>query len=194
MALFPWDLFLAAAGRHGILHRLPLWYFNLTMTCLYPLHSFPTIWIFSSGMMKQYSLDCITEWISELMGIWKIYKQDVCYDYIDWERITMSISDAIMHHLKLRITWIYMWVSTYEEIFCLFLFGFGFLTFHLSCGVFLEVALWEDVLLKQTHKRVFCWNRHLRGHMMFKTCIGRTPQTVTGCLCIPIPCWSSLSF
>ena len=35
-----------------------------------------------------------------------------------------------------------------------------------SHDVFLEAVLWEDVLLKLTHERMFCWIRQTKEHMM----------------------------
>jgi hypothetical protein len=73
-----------------------------------------------------------------------------------------------------------------------------------SCAVFLETVLWEDVLLKQTHERMFCWaqtrgvfleaawwkgmwcllEQTLRGHVMFGKSVSTTQQTVDNALAL----------
>ena len=47
---------------------------------------------------------------------------------------------------------------------------------------------------KLSNERMFHCNRHLRGNMMFRTNIYIAPQTMRGCSCIALLCWSSLIF
>jgi hypothetical protein len=76
-------------------------------------------------------------------------------------------------------------------------------------GCFAEADTWEDVLLKQTHERMFCWNRHIRGHamlcwsrhlrgcMMLRKNINITPHTCEDALVLvhsAMLCWFSLIF
>lgn len=78
-------------------------------------------------------------------------------------------------------------------------------------GSFAEADMGEDVLLKADmvffwnlvkEHVMFCWSRHVRGHMMFEKRISITQQTVDNTLvlvhlaglCWPSPCWSSLIF
>ena len=48
-------------------------------------------------------------------------------------------------------------------------------------------------LLGQTGERMFCWRRHMRGHVMFER-INMTLKTVEGGPCIGSPCFTSLIF
>lgn len=52
----------------------------------------------------------------------------------------------------------------------------------------------KDVLLEHTGKRIFCYSRHVTGHVMFRENINRTPQTVGARELVPfaLPCYSSL--
>jgi hypothetical protein len=71
---------------------------------------------------------------------------------------------------------------------------------------FAEADTWEDILLKQTHERIFCWCRHawghvifswsghLRGCMMFRKNMNISTQTVKGHSLMAMPCNASLFF
>jgi hypothetical protein len=51
-----------------------------------------------------------------------------------------------------------------------------------------KVDLWENVLLKQAHERMFCWGRHLKGGMMFTKSVSSTQQTMIDALALVSSC------
>ena len=129
------------------------WGFELRSSCLY--------------------IERSTHWVISLAPI------DIVFTYLCLQMLLRIISEnlkgmiwtrANMHHC--RALW---WLTEVES------FGF-FGNSVVSCGIFLEVVLWENVLLKQTREKMFCWRRHVRGCVMFGKTINTTPQTTNSIL------------
>lgn len=87
-----------------------------------------------------------------------------------------------------------------------FLWKLSCSTWCFSGSCLVKTDIWEHILLKQTQERMFCWDRHVRGHLMlcwsrhlrgcvmFRKNIQITSQTVRGCSCFGSPCNNLLLF